>query len=78
MDDFNEVVRWCAEHRVGIKIEAIDQEHLMVSADMGPITSEALFTDSKSFLEAAYFVLSSVQAGFNYHMQHGFVPKVPQ
>lgn len=50
----------------------------MVSADMGPITSEALFTDSKSFLEAAYFVLSSVQAGFNYHMQHGFVPKVPQ
>lgn len=78
MDDFVETMNWCTKHEVAIKLQKVDDEHFMVTAEFGPLSSEALFTTKDTFLDAFYFVTSSILAGFNFHMQHGFVPKVPQ
>jgi predicted RNA-binding protein len=78
MEDFAEVVAWCAAHKVEINLEQVDPEHFMLTAVFGPISSEALFTTPDTFLPAFYFATSSVKAGFEFHLKHGFVPKVEQ
>jgi len=78
MDDFAEVMNWVSKHRVPITIEAVDQDHFMLTATFGPISSEALFTTQDTLLDALYFATSSVKAGFEFHLKNGFVPKVRQ
>lgn len=78
MNDFKEVMQWAAKFKIAITIEEVDPEHFMLTAEFGPISSEALFTTSDTLTDALYFAVSSVKTGFEFHSQNGFVPKVQQ
>lgn len=74
MDDFKEVMQWCSKFKVAISIEAVDDEHFMLTAHFPPLLSEALFTSQDNLVEALYFATSSLKTGFEFHSKNGFVP----
>lgn len=75
MNDFNDAMLFCAQHGVLLNIIQMDEDHYMLAATLGVISSEALFTTPDTVLEAFHMVTSSVMAGFNFHSEHGLVPK---